>query len=458
MAALGAPGDQRHKTFASLRHSCIFQPKKGEAMEEVHPRAMFTARAGDPVRAWVVVGLLFLFMLINFADRAVLGLAAVPIMQEVGLSHTQFGLIGASFFTLFSLGAVIGGFLVNRIATKWVLAAMALIWSLSQMLPMLLPVSMAALIANRVALGFGEGPAYPVAAHAAYKWFPNERRAVPTSLIAIGALSGNGIAAPVIVFIIAFWSWHAAFGLLGAIGLVWCAAWLALAREGPLAPNNMIIGESEERLAYRRLLGCRTAIGVQVVGFFAYWLLTVAVVWLPAVLNQAFGYTPAQAGWIMMLVALCQIVLLPVVSALSDGLQQRGVSSRFACGWVACASTVAAGLLTILLSQSGESIATILCAVLAFSFCNVIFVLAPCLLAEVTPIRQRGAVLGVNTAITTLAGPLAPAVMGMVVDVGTSPAIGFRTALLLAGALVILGGLAGFFLIDPDADRASRSY
>ncbi len=423
------------------------------AMKEVPIQAVLTPRTTDRVRAWVVVGLLFLFMLINFADRAVLGLAALPIMQELGLSYTQFGLVGASFFTLFSLGAVIGGFLVNRFATRWVLAGMALIWSLCQ-LPMLLSVSVAALIVNRVALGFGEGPAYPVAAHAAYKWFPSERRALPTSLIAIGALAGNGLVAPVIVVVIASWSWHAAFGLLGVIGVVWCATWLAFAREGHLVPNSETAAEPEAHLSYRRLLGCRTVIGIQLVGFFSYWLLTLAVVWLPAILHQVFDYTPAEAGWIMMLMAICQIVLLPAVAALSDRLQRRGVPSRFACGWIACASTIVAGLLTLLLSQSERSILLIPYAVLGFSLCNVIFVLAPCLLAEVAPIRQRGAVLGVNTAITTMAGPLAPVVMGLVVDAGASPGAGFRTALLLAGALAILGGIAGFFLIDPEADRA----
>jgi len=413
-------------------------------------------QTADRTLAWVVVGLLFLFMLINFADRAVLGLAAVPIMQELGLSHTEFGLVGASFFSLFSLGAVIGGFLVNRIATKWVLAGLALMWSLCQ-LPMLLPVTMVALVANRVTLGFGEGPAYPVAAHAIYKWFPKEHRALPTSLMAIGALAGNGIVAPGIVIIITAWSWQAAFGFLGAIGLVWCAAWMVLASEGTIAPDETGVGEHETRRPYRQLLGCRTVIGVQVVGFCAYWLLTVAVVWLPAVLNQTFGYTLVEAGWIMMLVALGQIIVLPAVSALSDGLQQRGVSSRFACGWLACASTVVSGLLTLVLSQTGGSIATILCTVFAFSLCNVILVLAPCLLAEVTPVRQRGAILGINTAVVTLAGPLAPAIMGMVADIGADPAAGFRTALLLAGGIVIVGGLSGFLLIDPEADRASGS-
>jgi hypothetical protein len=58
-------------------------------MEDVRRPMTVTFARTDPARAWIVVSLLFLFMLINFADRAVLGLAAVPIMQELELSHTQ---------------------------------------------------------------------------------------------------------------------------------------------------------------------------------------------------------------------------------------------------------------------------------------------------------------------------------------------------------------------------------
>ncbi|MCD6070193.1 MAG: transporter [Microvirga sp.] len=428
-------------------------------MSEVSPRAINTNPASGQARAWIVVGMLCLFMLINFADRAVLGLAAVPIMRELGLSHTEFGLIGASFFTFFSLSAVIGGFLVNRIATTWVLAALALIWSLCQ-LPMMLSVTVTALVANRIVLGFGEGPAYPVALHATYKWFRSEHRAVPTSLIAVGALAGNGIVAPLIVAIIAAWSWQAAFGLLGIVGLVWCTAWLMVAREGPLVPDGGsedLFVKSEVRLSYRRLLKCRTIVGVEIVGFVAYWLLTVAVVWLPAFLTRAFGYTLVQAGWIMMLVSLAQIIILPGVSSLSDGLKRRGVASRIACGWIACTSTLAAGLLVILLSQSAGSVPIIVCTVIAFSLCNVMFVLGPVLVAEVTPVTQRGATLGMVNAITTLAGPFAPAVMGLVADTGAGTSDGIRNALLLAGVIVILGALAGFFLIDPEADRPAQS-
>ena len=424
-------------------------------MKRILTRAKIPRAAADRAEAWGMVSLLFLFMLINFADRAVLGLAAVPIMQELGLSHTQFGLVATSFFALFSFGAVIGGFLVNRVAARWMLAALALVWSLCQ-LPMMLSVSVAALIVNRVALGFGQGPAYPIAAHAAYKWFPAERRALPTSVIAIGALAGNGIAAPAIVAVIAAWSWHAAFGLLGFIGLVWCAAWLSVTREAPHAGAGSIDGRADgpaSNVPCGRLLRCRTIVGVQIVGFAAYWLLTLAVVWLPAFLTQAFGYTPMQAGWIMMLVSLAQIVLLPALSGLSDGLKRRGVSSRHACGSMACAATLAAGLITVVLSRSEGSLPIVVCTVVAFSLVNVMFVLGPVLVAEVAPAGQRGAVLGIVNAVTTLAGPLAPFVTGMILDTSAGVSDGVRNALLVAGAFVILGALAGFFLIDPEADR-----
>ena len=78
-----------------------------------------------PKGAWKITFLLFLFMLVNFADKIVVGLAGVPIMNELQLQPEQFGLLGSSFFFLFSISAIVVGFIVNRIATRWVLLALA---------------------------------------------------------------------------------------------------------------------------------------------------------------------------------------------------------------------------------------------------------------------------------------------------------------------------------------------
>src|ERR1700683_5245532 len=84
-----------------------------------------------PKGAWKITFLLFLFMLVNFADKIVVGLAGVPIMTELKLQPEQFGLLGSSFFFLFSISAIVVGFIVNRIATRWVLLALATIWALA---------------------------------------------------------------------------------------------------------------------------------------------------------------------------------------------------------------------------------------------------------------------------------------------------------------------------------------
>src|SRR5277367_1996642 len=85
-----------------------------------------------PKGGWLIVALLFVFMLINFADKAAIGIAAVPIMQELKLSPREFGLVGSSFFLLFAVSAIATGFLVNRLQTRWVVLAMAVIWALTQ--------------------------------------------------------------------------------------------------------------------------------------------------------------------------------------------------------------------------------------------------------------------------------------------------------------------------------------
>src|SRR6201994_1542118 len=85
-----------------------------------------------PKGAWKITFLLFLFMLVNFADKIVVGLAGVPIMTELKLEPDEFGALGSSFFLLFSISAVVVGFIVNRVATRWVLLALALVWALAQ--------------------------------------------------------------------------------------------------------------------------------------------------------------------------------------------------------------------------------------------------------------------------------------------------------------------------------------
>jgi MFS family permease len=403
-------------------------------------------------RGWLMTALLFSFMLINFADKAVLGLSADPIIKELGLTHTQFGQLGSSFFLLFSLSAILVGFVINRASTKWTLAIMGLVWALAQA-PMMLTTGLPLLVLNRVLLGAGEGPAFPVAVHAIFKWFPNERRPLPTSIISMGGAVGAGLVAPAITYVILRYSWHVAFGLLGLIGFVWVVAWIALGREGPLTTaSEADPGGADERQSYWRLLTCRTFVGGAVLSFAAYWLLTLAVVWLPSYLHNGAGYAPSAVGWIVTLPSLLQIVAIPMLSGFSERLKQRGVSSRLSRGVLASLCVGLAGAMAVALPFATGHVLPIVCTAIAFSFGTATFTMAPILAAEITPARQRGAILGISTAISTSAGIFAPVVMGMVVDMAANPTQGFRNGFMLVGGCVVVVAILSLLLINPEAD------
>ena len=241
-------------------------------------------QSAAPRQAWLMVALLFLFMVINFADKAVIGVAAVPIMDELLLSPREFGLLGSSFFLLFAVSAIVTGFIVNRVETRWALLVMGLVWALTQF-PMLGTVGFTTIMAARIALGTGEGPAYPVALHSTYKWFPNELRTLLTAIVAQGAGIGIMIALPSLNWVIVRYSWHWAFGVLGIAGLVWAAAWLMLGREGPLtAAAAAAKSAAPERVAYAQLLLSPTILACWCASFGAQWGLSQALSWQGAFL------------------------------------------------------------------------------------------------------------------------------------------------------------------------------
>ena len=247
-----------------------------------------------PKGAWKITFLLFLFMLVNFADKIVVGLAGVPIMTELKLEPEQFGLLGSSFFFLFSISAIVVGFIVNRVATRWVLLALALVWALAQF-PMVGTVGFTTLLICRIILGAGEGPAFSVAAHAIYKWFPDEKRTLPTAILSQGSAFGVILAVPALNWVIVNHSWHYAFGALGVVGLMWVAAWLILGKEGRwFKPSAM--AAAEPRIPYFQLLTSRTFIGCCAATFGAYWALSLGLTWFTPFIVKGLGFSQTGRG------------------------------------------------------------------------------------------------------------------------------------------------------------------
>ena len=195
--------------------------------------------------AWVVIVLLFLLTVISNADKAIIGFASVPIIEELGLNAEQWGLVGSVFFLLYSISAILGGMLADKVGTKVVIAGMVIVWSLVQFSTIFVS-SFAFLLITRIILGAGEGPSYSLAMTAASKWLPKEKRGLGISLVSIGGPLGVAISAPILVNMITHYGWRSAFIATGIIGVIWVVTWLWIIKEKKESQENVSELESTQ--------------------------------------------------------------------------------------------------------------------------------------------------------------------------------------------------------------------
>jgi MFS family permease len=410
-----------------------------------------------PRGAWNITGLLFLFMLINFADKTVVGLAAVPIMHDLELTPRQFGFLGSSFSFLFAVSGILFGFVANRVATRWLLLTLAFSWAVVQF-PMVGAAGFVTLVACRVLLGAGEGPAFSVALHALYKWFPDQQRTLPTAVLTQGAAVGVIVALPALNWIVVRYSWHWAFFALGAAGLLWVLVWLLLGREGPIAAPPLAAADpaAHEHVPYPRLLLSPTFIGCCLACFGGSWAIALGLTWFTPFIITGLGYSQQQAGWISALPWLMGAAVVLTTGFLSQVLTARGASPRWARGVVGSTPLVVGGLILLIVRHLADSAWQIVLVVVGGGLCGSIFVVCPPMISSFTPVTQRAALIAIFVAIYTSAGIFAPIVTGSVIETAATVLQGYYTGYTITGLVQMFGGLAGLLLLWPAAHAAEQ--
>jgi MFS transporter, ACS family, D-galactonate transporter len=424
---------------------------KEPALSATSPLA---AKDSSHGRRWAVVASLFLFMAINFADKAVLGLVAVPLMHDMQLTPAQFGVVGSAFFLLFSISGIATGLVADRCNLKWLIAALALAWAAAQ-LPLGWPTTFAVLLVCRILLGAGEGPASPLALHVVYTWFDDRERNLPTTIVQQGATVGVIVSGPLLTFFAERWSWHAPFVVLGFASLAWLLLWLCVGGSGKHRPRfgekgapARATASTSQPVPLLQVFRDRTIIGVMLQCLVGYAVISIGFTWSPAYLRLALNFPATQAGWIFAMQVAMQIPVGIALAVLSSRLLARGVPSRLARGTMISAVCVVAGLAYGVLWLGVPPLVKVVLMAIASSFAIQTFSFGPMLVAEVVPVERRGASLAITNSIVTLAGLIGPFAMGRLIASGHG-ASGYEAGFGVTGVLLVASGLAGFLLIDP---------
>lgn len=170
-------------------------------------------------RAYVLFILVVVYTF-NFIDRQIIGILAVPIKADLGLTDTQLGLMGGLAFALFYTGLGIPvAMLADRFSRTWIMTVALTIWSAMTAVSGL-ATNFTQLFLARLGVGVGEAggvaPAYSLIAD----YFPPGQRARALSIYSFGIPIGSAIGIVFGGIIASLINWRYAFFIVGLAGIV----------------------------------------------------------------------------------------------------------------------------------------------------------------------------------------------------------------------------------------------
>jgi len=191
---------------------------------------------------WLTIALIMLGAMVNFLSRATLAVAAPTVMENLHITTQQYGYITGAFQALIMLQFAVG-YVIDILGVKTGFALFAFLWSVICMAHGLAG-SWQALAVLRGLLGFAEGAFSPGGLKVVSEWFPAKERGLAGGLYNIGPSIGQMLAPPLVVWAILFYSWQAAFVIVGAISLAWVVLWLIFYH--PVATHPRLSAEERE--------------------------------------------------------------------------------------------------------------------------------------------------------------------------------------------------------------------
>lgn len=272
---------------------------------------------------WLVLGLLLLIFIFNYADRFLISGLVGPIKQEFGLGDGFMGLLmGPAFVVLYVLAGIPIARLADRASRIMIICVGCIVWSLFTGLTGLAigPVTLALC---RVGVGIGEAallaPAYSLLAD----YFKVERRGVAFAILGLATYFGQIAGYAGGPAIAAKYSWHAAFFAMAVLGFILAAfAWL-LIKEPPRAE----LAKTQEALTpiIKRLTKARSYIALM----FGMGLGTLSGVsfgfWGPTLFVRNHGLSESAASnAFAAFFGLAGLTGMLMFGALSDRLTKKG--------------------------------------------------------------------------------------------------------------------------------------
>lgn len=404
-------------------------------------------------RQTLALVLLVVTGVINYLDRATLAVANEYIRADLGLSLGQMGLLLSAFSWSYALCQLPVGALVDKIGPRWLLGMGLVVWSLAQAAGGLVS-TFGWFVIARIVLGIGEAPQFPAAARVVSNWFPIRARGTPTGIYNSASPLGVALAPLLLSPLIAATSWHWAFFVTGAMGLVAAVVWVALYRD-PVREQM-----SEAELAYldagqkaepvpattfaswRALFRHRATWGM-LFGFSgSVYLNWVYLTWLPGYLRTERQMDIAYAGIAASIPFACGFAGALVAGWASDRVARLSISPLVGRRRAVVASMLGMVAFTIPAALVESNTVAIACISIVIFLANAASACSWSLVTVVAPRSRIGSLGAIQNFGGFIGGALAPILTGFIAQTWS-----FVPALLTGAGIAFLGAMSYQLLV-----------
>jgi MFS family permease len=360
---------------------------------------------------------------ILFVDRVNISTAAPLIARDLHLDNTKLGLAFSAFAFPYALFQLIGGWVADRFGAWLVLTACCVIVAVCTALTGAAG-GLASLIAIRLAVGFGEGAAFPTATRAMASWTPAGNWGFAQGIVHAAGRIGNALTPPIVTALLAFGSWRGSFVILGLASLLWPAIWMWFFRDNPrdhpsITPEQLATlpsraaGGASRRVPWLRL--ARRMLPVTIVDFCYGWTLWLFLSWIPSFFFQNYRLNLQSTALFSTGVFLAGVIGDTLGGVASDGLLRKTGSLVVARRYVIVFGFLGAFLFLLPVVLIHQLTVAAICLSLAFFFLELIVAPIWSIPMDIAP-RYAGSASGMMNFGFGFAGIISPLSFGYLVD------------------------------------------
>ena len=271
----------------------------------------------------VILSMLVILGMVTFLDRINISVAGSSIMHDLNLSPSQWGWVQSAFILSYGLMQIPMGALGDRFGHRKILAAIVLWWSAFTAFTGLAG-GLASLLVIRFMFGIGEAGSSPCSTGVISRWFEKSEVGKAQGYVWAASRMGGALTPFVVIPVMIWVGWRAAFYLLGALGVVWAVIWYWYYRDSSDSSDSRVSRESRETsLSWSLLFGNRQfwlICGMYFFYAFGSWFF---FSWFPTFMELGRGFDKTELTYAVAVPFIMSMIGNIAGGHLTDKLTQK---------------------------------------------------------------------------------------------------------------------------------------